>query len=443
MDNTESNFEGQPFASRRGEVRSEGSPAKGTSWFVRVFGVVAWLSWCSQQRLNERARVVLLVLGDLHCRHGSVFPSLRYLAELVGCSPSSVRTALRELEQAGIIRCISRYEHKPFTGGRQTSNRYELVRLPTPLPKPEPVTVVEDDGSELVGVEVTCDDFDPNQLELDDHVAAQTEPPTGSQDASEPSDSTPSSTTHEEGRAAQRGATAVQAPFKPATPPLQTLEGIEELKENSKANSTRAGDSQPAPLPAHDPATPPPSVAAASPGDVLTTERGRALKRRFGLETYSTLFFALRASPYREHPRLAGQVIDRLLEAGEVRNPGGWFRSVFAAELEAQRLTGTLSTEDVQLETERTELAQLTERKRHLEAQLERVQGRDFDRADQIRAELEDVNSARKRLARQDCCSSSSIPAVATTPALTPQSPEETIRQAQQVLARLKGRAAA
>jgi hypothetical protein len=451
MDHIESVFVGQPFAARKGALRSKNavSPARSAT-YPRVTGVIAWLSWCTTLGVSERARSVLLVLADLHTRYREVYPSVRWLAVLLGCSASSVRAALRELTEAGVVQCVSRYEQRPFSGGRQTSNRYEFLRGP----EHEALgafTIV--DGSELPpGVEVACDDVDPSQLELDERLpssateqgrAITSPPPIGSAPPRAPTRA-PQPPSAPAARLAAEPVTPSPPPFKTAPPPLQSVEGMYGREENLKANSTGARTAEPVSAPRQG--TPKP--AAAFLGEVLPTERATALKRRFGLSAYGSLMFVVRRNECQAHPALVSRLLERLAESPEVRNPGAWFYRVFAAEREAAELVGPPTAEDQVLEAERLEAAQLLARQKALEAQLVRVRGCDLEAEDRARAELEAVLRARRRAATREGvdtpCAPSGPPVSRVSGSASPEPlpAEEQAAEAARILAMLRGRAA-
>ena len=72
------------------------------------------------QRLPSRAKVVYLYLCDRANDEGSCFPSHRKIAEDLGLSMSTVKRAIRDLEQAEVIEKAARFHEK---NGRR-SNLY-------------------------------------------------------------------------------------------------------------------------------------------------------------------------------------------------------------------------------------------------------------------------------------------------------------------------------
>jgi hypothetical protein len=376
MDNTKSTFEGQPFAKSNREKRR--NPAQMGNC-PGVFGAVRWLGWLAKTMpdLSERARLVTLVLVELSARNDVAFPSLRWLALHLGCSTNSVRQAIREAEQSGLVRRGERFDHRDFSGGRQTSNRYEIVLHPG-LELVEVLGLAED--RDLVIVD---DEADPNQLELsvEDQPQAQRAP---QREAARPA------LANVRPRVTAPVATAPQNESRrpplldSIAPPSQPEQGVKDLREKKeeKANSTRAreertgGGAQ---------------SAAAFLGEVLPDEKARELKLRFGHNAFGGLLFAMRRNICREHPRLVKRALERLRVASDVANPGGYFFRVFQDELAAAELAGPPSAEDLRAETEREQRAALQQRARRLKEQLEQVACVDFGAADRIRAELEQI----------------------------------------------------
>jgi hypothetical protein len=97
----------------------------------------------------------------------------------------------------------------------------------------------------------------------------------------------------------------------------------------------------------------------------------------------------MRRNVCREHPGLVKRALDRLCVASDVSNPGGYFFRVFQDELEADKLAGPPSDEDLRAEADRERREELSQRARALREQLERVEGVDFQAAARLRAELE------------------------------------------------------
>jgi hypothetical protein len=370
MDNTESKFDGQAIAKTNLEKRPKW-PQKGAC--PGVFGAVRWLSWISRTKphLSERSRMVTLLIVELSARNDQAFPSLRWLATHIGCSPSSVRLAIREAEQSGLVRRGERFDHREFSGGRQTSNCYEIVLHPG-LELQEGLGLEKD--RELVIVD---DESDPNQLEL--QVGAERVEPAHA--ATRPSlanvrprVSAPTTTPVQV--EANRGPLADQE-----GPPSHPAQGVKDLRERTqeKAASTRA--------PACD--REPSERAAAFLGEVLSEESSREFKMRFGHAAFASLVFAVQRGECREHVAVVKRALERLRVADGVSNPGGYFMRVFRDELEAARLVGQPTVEELCAETERHERAALRQRARELNARLEQVRCIDLAEADRIRSRLD------------------------------------------------------
>jgi hypothetical protein len=335
--------------------------------------MVRWLNWISRQRpdLSERARLVTLLLVELSARNDHAFPSLRWLATHIGCSPSSVRLAIREAEQSGLVRRAERFDRREFSGGRQTSNRYEIILHPG-LELQEGLGLDQD--RELVIVD---DESDPNQLELEVE-AGRAQPVCG---PSRPSIAS----------ARPRVAAPLPAPTlngsdmgplaDQAGPPSQPAQGVKDLREEleEKAASTRVGER----------VRVQPEDAAAFLGEILSEERTRDFKTRFGHSAFASLLFALRRDVCREHPAVVKRALARLHEADGVSNPGGYFVRVFRDELEAVQLAGPPTAEDAKAEAAREEREHLLQRARELKARLEEVGCLDYGKADRIRWELD------------------------------------------------------
>jgi len=373
MDNTKSTFDGQAFAKSN---REKAKMATQNGGCPGVFGAVRWLGWFSKRMpsLSERARMVTILLVELSARNDEAFPSLRWLAMHMGCSTSSVRLAIREAEQAGLVRRGERFDDRDFSGGRQTSNRYQIALHPG-LELLEGLGLAKD--RELVIVD---DETDPNQLEL----TAEPQNPAPALEAPRPA------LANVRPRVTAPVATAPQNESRrpplldSIAPPSQPEQGVKDLREKKeeKANSTRAreertgGGAQ---------------SAAAFLGEVLPDEKARELKLRFGHNAFGGLLFAMRRNICREHPRLVKRALERLCVASEVANPGGYFFRVFQDEHAAAALAGPPGAEDLRAETEREQRAALQQRTRRLKEQLEQVACVDFSAADRIRAELEQI----------------------------------------------------
>jgi hypothetical protein len=373
MDNTKSTFDGQAFAKSN---REKAKMATQNGGCPGVFGAVRWLGWFSKRMpcLSERARMVTILLVELSARNDEAFPSLRWLAMHMGCSTSSVRLAIREAEQAGLVRRGERFDARDFSGGRQTSNRYEIVLHPG-LELLEGLGLAKD--RELVIVD---DEADPNQLELTaepQNLAPALEAPRPALANVRPRVTAPVVTAPQnESR---------RPPLQdPIPPPSQLEQGVKDLREKKeeKANSTRAREERTGAAA---------QSAAAFLGEVLPDEKARELKQRFGHNAFGGLLFAMRRNICREHPRLVKRALERLRVASDVANPGGYFFRVFQDELAAVELAGPPSAEDLRAEVERDRREALQLRARKLKEQLEQVACADFGAADRIRAELEQI----------------------------------------------------
>jgi len=74
------------------------------------------------QKLPSRAKVVYIYLCDRANDEGTCFPSHRKIAEDLGLSVSTVKRAIRDLEQAEVIEKAARFHLK---NGRR-SNLYHI-----------------------------------------------------------------------------------------------------------------------------------------------------------------------------------------------------------------------------------------------------------------------------------------------------------------------------
>jgi hypothetical protein len=328
--------------------------------------------------LSERARLVTVVLVELSARNDMAFPSLRWLAMHLGCSVNSVRAAIREAEQFGLVRRGERYDHRDFSGGRQTSNRYEIVLHPG-LELAQGMGLDED--RDLVIVD---DESDPNQLELSVEEQAAIAAPISPREAPRPTlASVRPRVKATLDVAPQNGSGSHRPPLRDSTgAPSQPEQGVKDLREKKeeKANSTRTREER---------TTTAPRSAAAFFGEVLSDERAREFKQRFGHAAFGSLLFAMRRNVCREHPGLVKRALERLSVASDVSNPGGYFFRVFQDELEADKLAGPPTDEDLRAEAERKRREELSQRARTLREQLERVECSDHQAAERIRAELE------------------------------------------------------
>ena len=94
--------------------------------------------------LKSRALNVLLYLIDRTNREMTCFPAIPTIAEQLHISVSTVKRALKELEQAGFLRRDPRWRDN----GGQSSNLYTLdapVETPAPDPSPAPEPAPEDE----------------------------------------------------------------------------------------------------------------------------------------------------------------------------------------------------------------------------------------------------------------------------------------------------------
>ncbi|MBF6672428.1 helix-turn-helix domain-containing protein [Glutamicibacter sp. FBE19] len=94
------------------------------------------LKWAFDQKLPTIPKFVLVVLGDYADERHSCFPGQKHIAETVGSSESSVRRALKTLEDEGLII----RERRTRENGSRTSDRYVL-----------PVNVTDRDKGGLTG----------------------------------------------------------------------------------------------------------------------------------------------------------------------------------------------------------------------------------------------------------------------------------------------------
>jgi DNA-binding transcriptional ArsR family regulator len=86
-------------------------------------------AWAWQQPATGNAKLVLLALAD-ECRgsDGLCWPGLKRVAEMVGVEQRTVRRAVEQLEEAGLLI----REQRRREDGSQTSNLIRLAILPTP-----------------------------------------------------------------------------------------------------------------------------------------------------------------------------------------------------------------------------------------------------------------------------------------------------------------------
>jgi hypothetical protein len=93
----------------------------------------AALNWAFDQPLPMAQKFVLVVLADYADEEHSSFPAQSKIAERIGATDRTVRSALKELEAKGFV---SR-EHRQRNNGSRTSDRYFLpvngsARMPGP-----------------------------------------------------------------------------------------------------------------------------------------------------------------------------------------------------------------------------------------------------------------------------------------------------------------------
>lgn len=80
------------------------------------------LTWAFSTPLPTSPKFVLVVLADLADEADSCFPGQGRIAASTGCSISTVRRALKDLEDGGYIERVRRHRE----GGFRTSDRYVL-----------------------------------------------------------------------------------------------------------------------------------------------------------------------------------------------------------------------------------------------------------------------------------------------------------------------------
>ena len=78
----------------------------------------------AEDRLPHRCKTVYIYLRDRSAVSGSCWPGVKTIARDLGLSRSTVRRALKELEQTGWIRRQFRYREN----GSHTSNLYTILR---------------------------------------------------------------------------------------------------------------------------------------------------------------------------------------------------------------------------------------------------------------------------------------------------------------------------
>jgi|GEM_PF-5841349 len=99
------------------------------------------MTWAAAQTTGSPARkAVLLVLADTADAHGVAYPAVRHLVEVTELGERTVRRALADLEEAGLVR---RHERRRASG-RQRSSIYVLA--PTDDDRGQMRPVAESDG---------------------------------------------------------------------------------------------------------------------------------------------------------------------------------------------------------------------------------------------------------------------------------------------------------
>lgn len=102
--------------------------------------------------LKQSALIVFVALASFAGKSRVVWPSVRTVAQMVGMQERSVRRHIGELEAAGVISRVPRFDGD----GRQTSNAYRLDILlsrlanrsdPSDTPDPDPVDRGEGDST--------------------------------------------------------------------------------------------------------------------------------------------------------------------------------------------------------------------------------------------------------------------------------------------------------
>ena len=122
--------------------------------------------------LKQSALIVFVALASFAGKSRVVWPSVRTVAQMVGMQERSVRRHIGELEEAGVISRVPRFEE----GGRQMSNAYRLDILlsrlatrtdPSDTPDPDPADRGEGDStvSQTVPVGTVPEEQDPTARE--------------------------------------------------------------------------------------------------------------------------------------------------------------------------------------------------------------------------------------------------------------------------------------
>lgn len=91
--------------------------------------------------------VYLFLLKHLNGKTGECYPSVKRLAKESGYCIITVRKAIKELENAGLIKKISRFLSGDL-GGRQTSNQYNILNVFKPTKTKETSAASKNDLSE-------------------------------------------------------------------------------------------------------------------------------------------------------------------------------------------------------------------------------------------------------------------------------------------------------
>ena len=99
------------------------------------------LNWAlTQMQLNDMptsTRFVLMILANRAAPEGECWPSHQYIQDRTGLSNETVRTACKNLQEAGLLTITPRI----LESGRKTSNHYQLnlgEGYPQPLGVPTP-----------------------------------------------------------------------------------------------------------------------------------------------------------------------------------------------------------------------------------------------------------------------------------------------------------------
>ena len=115
--------------------------------------------------VSASAKLVLLYLSRVSNREGVCFPSLATIGEHCGYSKNTVRKALAELEQAGLLTMERGYQTTHNGRTRCTCNTYTILtptkeRCPTAAAEPEGVQPVHGEGAaverERIDIKIRC-----------------------------------------------------------------------------------------------------------------------------------------------------------------------------------------------------------------------------------------------------------------------------------------------